>query len=283
MKLHWRISAVILTFASVLAIAAAPAAADERNKDYLALGDSVAFGFNPLLPRANAANFVGYPDVVARDEELNLTNASCPGEATGGFISLTGVDNVCRPYRASFPLHVAYSSSQLDFAVSFLLRHPRTRLVTIDIGANDLFVLEKQCNNSPTCIQAGLPALFATVSANLSTILGRIRTDAHYHHDLVALTYYALNYTDKAGLPILVGLNRAIASSTQAAGAQVADGFGAFRTPAFARGAGDSCAAGLLIKLPTGGCDIHPSPAGRDLLAAAIEQALEGDDDAQVR
>src|SRR5215470_68453 len=148
MRLHWRISAVIVTLGTLLAIASTPAAADERNKDYLALGDSVAFGFNPLLSRARAANFVGYPDVVAGDEELKLTNASCPGEATGGFISLTGVDNGCRPYRASFPLHVAYTSSQLDFAIRFLLSHPRTRLVTIDVGANDLFVLQKQCKNN---------------------------------------------------------------------------------------------------------------------------------------
>ena len=34
---------------------------------------------------------------------------------------------------------------------------------------------------------------------------------------------------------------------------------------------GEACAAGLLIKLPDGTCDIHPSPAGHLLLAQAIE------------
>ena len=48
-------------------------------------------------------------------------NASCPGEATGGFISPTGLDNVCRPYRTTFPLHVAYTGTQLAFAVVLLI------------------------------------------------------------------------------------------------------------------------------------------------------------------
>ena len=34
---------------------------------------------------------------------------------------------------------------------------------------------------------------------------------------------------------------------------------------------GSPCAAGLLIKLPDGTCNIHPSPAGHLLLAQAIE------------
>src|SRR5262249_4881503 len=109
--------------------------------DYLAIGDSVAFGLNPLLPQADRndpTNFVGYPEVLAQMLDLNLTNASCPGEASGGFISLTGVDRLCRTfYRSKFPLHVSYDTSQLDFAVAYLLTHPRTRLVTLNLGGND--------------------------------------------------------------------------------------------------------------------------------------------------
>jgi hypothetical protein len=50
----------------------------------------------------------------------------------------------------------------------------------------------------------------------------------------------------------------------------VADGFAAFEGPSAAFG-GSACAAGLLIKLPDGTCNIHPSPAGHLLLAQAIE------------
>jgi hypothetical protein len=35
---------------------------------------------------------------------------------------------------------------------------------------------------------------------------------------------------------------------------------------------GDSCAAGLLVKLPDGTCDTHPSLAGQELLASTVLQ-----------
>ena len=75
----------------------------------------------------------------------------------------------------------------------------------------------------------------------------------------MALTYYPLDYRDLAGNAILEALNGVIADRTGAWGGVVADGFGAFAT---ASNFGDSCAAGLLIPLPSGGCDIHPSPLG---------------------
>src|SRR6266568_8706008 len=127
-KLAVLVSALALFMSSAL-----PAGAASEGHGYLALGDSVAFGTNPLLDAHNAANFVGYPEIVAQTLDIEHVNASCPGEATGGFISPTGLDNVCRPYRTTFPLHVAYTGTQLAFAVNFLKNHPRTRLVTIDL------------------------------------------------------------------------------------------------------------------------------------------------------
>ncbi len=52
-------------------------------------------------------------------------------------------------------------------------------------------------------------------------------------------------------------------------GVLIASGFDAWKATVLAAG-GSSCAAGLLIRLPTGGCDIHLSPEGRALLADAI-------------
>jgi lysophospholipase L1-like esterase len=290
----WRFVATSLTCALLVLVSVAPAAANASDRDreddvYLALGDSVAFGFNPLLDPRNANNFVGYPEALARRLDLDLTNASCPGEASGGFISLTGVDNVCRPYRfgipgvlPALPLHVAYSTSQLDFAVAFLRAHPHTRLVTLNLGANDLFVLQKQCAGVTSCVVNGLPGLLATLSANLTTIYGRLRGEAHYHHALVGLTYYALNYSDQAGVTTIQSINNAVATTTIAAHGRVADGFGAFKAVADSA-AGSSCAAGLLIQLSANPltCDIHPSPRGRDLLANAIATVLrqEAEDD----
>jgi len=68
-------------------------------------------------------------------------------------------------------------------------------------------------------------------------------------------------------------LNAPIIAATLAFGGKVASGFGAFQGPALAAG-GSSCAAGLLIVLAPGVCDVHPTPLGRDLLAGAVVHAL---------
>src|SRR5229473_5697843 len=123
--MRWLIAAVALLATLATTLLAGPAlpsalAASNRPQDYLALGNSVAFGFNPLLDRSNANNFIGYPTPVAAALKEKLTNASCPGETSSHFINLTGSDNVCGPWRFNFPLHVAYSTAQLDFADGFL-------------------------------------------------------------------------------------------------------------------------------------------------------------------
>ena len=288
---------VLLTLFSVVAVSftigANPAkamGASHRQQEYLALGNSVAFGFDPTVPvsdRSNPDNFIGYPTPVAAALKETLTNASCPGETSSHFIKLSGSDNGCGTWRLNFPLHVAYSSpkqTQLAFADKFLKSHPNTQVVSIDIGANDLFVLENGCGGASTqaeinCIEAGLPAMLKTLSANLDTIYKHIRKMDHYHHKLVALTYYSLNYSDPVCTSVISQVNEVVAARTLAWGGIVASGFDAFAAASTASG-GDTCAAGLRIVLSTSPltCDIHPSPTGRDLLAQAIVNALRTDD-----
>jgi len=283
--MRWLIAAVAVLATLATALLAGPAvhsalAASNRPQDYLALGNSVAFGFNPLLNPSNADNFIGYPTPVAAALKENLTNASCPGETSSHFISLAGTDLSCGAYRLKFPLHVAYSTSQLAFADGFLQSHPKTLVVSIDIGVNDLFVLVNSCGGQAniSCIKAGLPVMLATLSANLDTIYGHIRNLDGYHHKLVALTYYSLNYSDPIGTQLISQVNQVVADRTLASGGIVADGFGAFAAASTAFG-GDTCAAGLRIVVVSSPltCDIHPSPAGRDLLAQAIVNALRTD------
>lgn len=265
--------AVIVSVLSLLIVSAVPAAATSEGHGYLALGDSVAFGTNPLLDPRQASNFIGYPEAVAQILNIEDVNASCPGEATGGFISPTGLDNVCRPYRAAFPLHVAYTGTQLAFAVNFLKVNPRTRLVTINLDANDAFRL--QSGPGPdvwppsTCFTPNIQLYFATCAVqNLDAIFGALRATG-YTGLIVALTYYAINYSDPASVSGSLLLNSAMITAAGRHGALVASGFDAWKATAMAAG-GSSCAAGLLIPLPSGGCDIHPTPRGRALLAQAI-------------
>jgi hypothetical protein len=269
----------LLAAAAFFGLAAVPAQASDG--DYLALGDSVAFGFNPLLVQAGLAGdprvFVGYPDIVAQALGLSLTNSSCPGETTGGFQSVTnGQDFRCLGYRfgLGLPLHVNYPGAQLAFALTFLATHPNTHLVTMDLGANDVFKLQTDvCGGNPTCISNGLPAVLAGIDANLRLIFGEIRNVAHYHGLIVTLTYYGLTY-DPAAQAGTKALNAPIIDATLANGGLVASGFDAFKGPALANG-GSSCAAGLLIVLSPGNCDVHPTPLGRNLLAGAIVNAVE--------
>jgi len=278
-----RIRVVTFLVIALVLLGAVPArAAQHEGEDFLALGDSVAFGYDPLARDfSNPESFIGYPEALAKLLEVDVTNASCPGEASGGFISLgSPLDNGCRDFRFGtaqtppFPLHEKYKTAQLDFAVKYLRHHRETRLVTIDLGGNDLFVLLRTCQNNPTCVFNGLPQTLQTLGTNLGEIYRRMRVDAGYRGQIVALTYYALDYTDTQGAQIIAAVNSVVEAVTIAAGGQVASGFAAFLAASAAAGApGKPCAAGLLIRLPapTLTCDVHPSPAGRDVLARAIK------------
>jgi lysophospholipase L1-like esterase len=264
-----RLLALLSAFAFAV-LGAVPASATSEGHSYLALGDSVAFGFDPHADKSNAANFTGYPEIVAQGLNIEDVNASCSGEATGGFLSSTGTDNVCRPYRAFFPLHVAYKSTQMDFAISYLRSHPETRLVTLNLGANDVFRFQKDCAKGPTVgtCPLGLGGVVAVMQANLNTIFDRIRGTG-YTGLIVALTYYALDYRDESGAKFL---NAPMIAAAKAHGVLVASGLDAWRATANAAG-GSSCAAGLLIPTPedpASPCDVHPTPLGRDLLAGAV-------------
>ncbi len=266
----------LVSSVALFALAAAPASAASEGHDYLALGDSVPFGFSFLVNPNDASNFIGYPEIVAQRLDIKDVNATCPGEASGGFLSLTGTDNSCRPYRAAFPLHTQYNVSQMDYALRYLTGHKDTRLITLTMGANDLFRFQK---DHPECLPASAPAIcstllggvFATLKANLTTIFLKLRSTG-YSGLIVAVTYYALDYRDALG----VFLTQLGQSLTTAAGStfdvKIASGFDAW-APVAATAGGDSCAAGLLIPSATG-CDVHPTPLGRDLLAGAVINAV---------
>ena len=268
---------------SAFPASAAPVSGPASNGTYLALGDSVAFGYVPpqAVPAPNyrsAHSFVGYPEDVAKALRLGVWNASCPGETTASMLVAGAPSNGCENspdgspgYRTLYPLHVQYQGTQMQYALRYLAVHRHTKLVTIDIGANDVFLCQETTTDGCTST-AELQAVLNEIQTNLTAIYTQLRDVAHYHGLLVALTYYSLSYApgQVAGTELL---DSVIASVTEKFGGKVADGFTAFEVPSLA--AGDSpCAAGLLIKLPDGTCNIHPSPAGHLLLAQAIEDVV---------
>lgn len=259
----------------------------EDENSYLALGDSVVFGYITADGPAyvNPKNFTGYPDFVGQALRLQTVNASCPGEATGGFLFPPGNpgfnDNGCvTGFRARFPLHVSYNGAptQMAFATRFLRTHHGTKLVTLGIGANDLFILQRSCSNSPNpaCFPTGLPGTLATITANIDTILGNIRATG-YRGVLEVVNYYSLDYSDANGTGLTSALNAAVTATASKHGAVVADAFTAFHSAATAVAGGHTCFAGLLNGNPTDAthttCDVHPSLTGQQVLAQAVVTA----------
>jgi hypothetical protein len=71
----------------------------------------------------------------------------------------------------------------------------------------------------------------------------------------------------------LIALDGVLAQVAGAFDVQVADAFGAFLVADIPFG-NNSCAAGLLIKLPNNTCDIHPSLAGQTLIAQTVVASI---------
>ena len=264
-----------------LGIEAQPQALQEEER-LLALGDSIAFGYNPFGDFSKDKNFVGYPEVLKSDHAVDaLKNSSCPGESSASFFSTTAPDNGCRSYRSKYPLHVNYGQhdTQLDYALARVTSEeaedvPTT--VTLNISGNDIFLLQAACVNDPrgpaACFAAGAPALIGSVARNVATILGSLRA-AGYQGHIVYMNLYSVDYTNPSTLAFLGALNATVSNVARRFGAEIADAFGAFGA-ASAPSGGSACAAGLLIPLPSGtGCDVHPSAIGASLLAQTVIDA----------
>jgi lysophospholipase L1-like esterase len=263
---------------------------------YVALGDSVPFGFRELnaIPVAKndyskPATFIGFPEDVAKNLGLKVTNLACPGETTSSMINPQRPSNGCENhydtlskkqvkggYIMSSPLHVKYKDTtakngQLATAVKYLTTHKDVRLVSLMIGANDGFlclVKGSACN---------LGATVAAIGTNVGRILKAIRTKGHYTGQIVLVTYYSTDYSSAATTGQSKLLNSALVSAAQPYKVKVANSLASFRKAA-AQVRGNTCAAQLLTQLknadPTP-CGVHPSVAGQALLAQTLEQAIK--------
>ena len=292
---------VVLTVCAALglALASAPALAKTSSKKpkaskitfttpvtpgsgYLALGDSVTFGYEeqqvvPAPNYADASSFVAYPEMLGSELHLKVANAACPGETSSSLIDSTAPSNGCENtpgkgnvgYRTMFPLHVSYSGSQLDYAVSYLKKNKNVRLVSLLIGANDLFLCQEITADHCASLTEQATVL-ATISKNVKTILSTIRNKAHYGGQIALLSYYSLAPSQDA---TTATSDAVIAAAAKPFHVVIADGFGEFGA-ASAHSGDSACTAGLLTQLSTGGCGVHPSYAGQSLLAQAVEKAI---------
>lgn len=252
-----------------------PAAAQQGTTvPYLALGDSLPYGWDTVTQPewSSPATHVGYPEVLAARSPLVVTNASCPGETSGSFLDRDTADNGCGRVASGIGLKADWrTGSQLDFAVDFLRANPDTGLVTLQLGANDLFL----CQDGPGgCSQAEFGAVLGTTAVNTSTALGTMRATG-YDGPIVLVSYYALDYADPMQTAIAAASHsvmQQVASSFT--NVHVADGFAAFEQ-ATRRADGDPWAAELLLVGDDGELDVHTTPRGDRVLAQAVRRAVD--------
>jgi lysophospholipase L1-like esterase len=146
---------------------------------YLALGGSSSVGVQPTLgDPSGRPTGKGYADdlaVRARQEwpGLRLTTFGCPGATTGTMLFGGG------------RCHYA-GGSQLSAADHFLRTHPTVRLLTIDVGFNDIRpCMVDQSVNLP-CVSRGLDL----VDQQLPSILASVKEAADHQVEIIGVGHY---------------------------------------------------------------------------------------------
>jgi lysophospholipase L1-like esterase len=210
---------------AVLGLPFSTSAADSSY--YLSLGDSLAAGYQPNVPKGPWNH--GYADQLftalhAKNPTLRPMKLGCYSESGETTDTMINGGAGCT---------YAHHKSQLDAAVAFLHTH-NVALITIDIGGNDV----DDCNFERVCIQ---DTLTTTIPTNLSTILSKLRAAAgkdvpivgmNYYDPYLAYYYIILNdpASAKAALPVFDQFNDTLERIYKTHRSSVANVEGAFST-----------------------------------------------------
>jgi lysophospholipase L1-like esterase len=246
---------------------------------YLALGDSLAFGFqfdkfNANFPSVPASIFsTGYVDALAgmlREIRPGVTavNYGCTGET-----SLTFIEGGCLYTASGFPLHDPYDGSQLSAALSFLRAHRgQVSPITINLGTNDLNALRVSCGDDVSCYFTNGPAVLDNIATNLDYILSQLRAAAP-DAEIITFTNYdvASVFVDPRLAPLTEAFNGVVVATAAASSTRVADVFGAF----------NSGPQPMTLCALTFACtplqDSHPTDLGYEVIARQIWTASDYD------
>ena len=156
---------------------------DAPQSYYLALGDSMAYGYQPdkASPETGLRRFARvYVDLFAASlrrlsPKIQVVNYGCPGES-----SVTFTRSGCPGLSDGFRLHDTFRGSQLKAALSFLRTHN---------GAGrygDADALERRVGSLVGEGGSGAPAAIASFKSRLSPIIRQLpgrRTERRDHRD----------------------------------------------------------------------------------------------------
>ena len=231
---RFTLSALSLALALVVSMFLAPSIAHASRPSsstlvgpktyYLALGDSLAFGYQPNLDFSHSYPAQWYSSNLSKHHVKSYTNYGCNGETSNTFI------NGGCPY--SYLLHNYYVGAQLNVAIAFIKAHPgAVSPVSLDIGANDLL---PDINSSTCAISSTWSTDLATLDTNLTqTILPKLvaalTVSGVRKGDLVMMNYYDPYQNICPGsLTYVQTLNQHLASDAAQFNVPVSDVFTAF-------------------------------------------------------
>ncbi len=232
---------------------------------YLALGDSMAYGFQPTKnPGARPSVFdTGYVDLFAArlrklSPQIQVVNYGCPGEST-----VTFTRGGCPAFADGFKLHNAFRGPQLKATQSFLRAHPgQVSPITVTLWGGDLAPLSAKGKRAPRAI--------ASFAARFKSILEQLRAAAPNAEIIVTGAWNP--ETDRLAQvePLYRSLDGAIGRAAAASRARVANIFAAFNTGSFRAQKARLCS--LTFFCSKGG-DPHPTDAGYRAMADAFMAA----------
>jgi lysophospholipase L1-like esterase len=230
---------------------------------YLALGDSMTYGFHPdkAKPGARASAFdTGYVDVFAArlrklSPNIQLVNYGCPGES-----SVTFTRGGCVGLADGFKLHDTFRGSQLKAALSFLRAHPgEVSPVTVTLWGAELAPLSQKGKRAPAAI--------ASFASRFSSILRQLRAGAPGAEIIVTGAWNPEADRLAQTEPLYRSVDAAIARAAVASRARVANMFAALN------GSGTVQAQQARLCKITYYCsksDPHPTDAGYRAMADAF-------------
>jgi lysophospholipase L1-like esterase len=220
-------SGLVLLATAISAMAFAPgASASGKEPFYMAMGDSITFGYRQQLFNENLGT---EPPSVFEEGPANffakglgkgttIVNLACPGEtsnsligenaAIGGGTSTEEKKRMkdwrpCVYHKSGLALHYSLGpASQLEEALAILKEgHPAHEVtaITLNIGSNDELSQVAQCKEEhptelPACLGSTAAGLFEHIANNIGDIIGVLDSTAagggHYTGPIIVLGFY---------------------------------------------------------------------------------------------
>jgi lysophospholipase L1-like esterase len=232
---------------------------------YLALGDSITYGFQPTKAEAAppSAFDSGYVDLLAArlrklSSTIQVVNYGCPGESTATF-----AHGGCPWLGEGRKLHDAFRGAQLAAATAFLRAHRgEVSPITLTLWGNDVLPLSAKGKQAPRVI--------AAVASRLGAILRQLRAAAPTAEIIVTGAWNPEADQLQKADPLYRSLDAAIARVSAVSRARVANMFAALN------GSGSFRAQQARLCRLTFFCskgDPHPTDAGYRAMADAFMAA----------